>query len=144
MYKVNLIISYINNLIEAGIKVIEYGHTNAEFIEDCMKFSAFVLLTNYTSNAQEHIHKDTTKAHGVWVVKFLAKANTLKGVRHRVEALTSSTCNLLKIICKARLNRQVLIFMQFFKGNPLKIIKNSNPLLFLSSRPYQNCFCYFK
>jgi hypothetical protein len=114
--KTNLIICYINNLIEASIKIIDNGHSDHEFIEDCMKFAAFVFLTDYTDYANEIAKHDPTFSKGIWVIKFLWKAKSLRGCKHRIEALVTSTCNLLKSINKARLNRQILVFVQLFKG----------------------------
>jgi hypothetical protein len=73
-------------------------------------------LTDYTDYANEIAKSETSFTKGIWVIKFLWKANTIKGAKHRIEALITSTCNLLKVICKSRLNRQVLVFMQLFKG----------------------------
>lgn len=114
--RVNTVISYINNLVEASIKVIEYGHADAEFIDDCMKFSAFVFLTDYTDYVNELTKNETSLTRGLWIIRFLLKAKALKGAKHRIEALVTSTCNMLKVVCKSRLNRQVLVFMQLFKG----------------------------
>lgn len=114
--RVNTVISYINNLVEASIKVIEYGHADADFIDDWMKFAAFVFLTDYTDYVNELNKNETSMTKGLWIIKFLLKAKRLKGAKHRIEALITSTCNMLKVVWKSRLNRQVLVFMQLFKG----------------------------
>lgn len=77
--KINIILSYINNLVECSYKIIEYGHSDAEFVEDCMKFAAFVFLTDYTDYSNEIAHSEGSLTKGIWIIKFLWKAKTLKG-----------------------------------------------------------------
>jgi len=120
----NTMISYINNIIEWSIKIIENGHSNSEFIDDCIKFAAFIFLTDYTDYANEIARQDTQLSRGIWIIKFLWKANSLRGCKHRIEALVTSTCNLLKVICKSRLNQQISVFMQLFRGY---VDKNETP-----------------
>ena len=87
-----------------------------EFIETCMKLSAYILITDYSDYSQELAMQESSLHKGVWLIKLLWKVKKLKSCKNRIEALIRSTCDLLKIICRSRVNRQVMIFLKLFRN----------------------------
>ena len=66
--KVNIIIGYLDNLIQMCSKLIEYGHTDIEFVENCMKLAAYILITDYADYDQELAMQDSSLSKGIWVI----------------------------------------------------------------------------
>ena len=114
--RVNVIVSYIDNLVQISTSLIEYGHGDMDFIETCMKLSAYILITDYSDYTQELSMQESSLHKGVWLIKLLWKVKKLKSCKNRIESLTKSTCDLLKIICRSRVNRQVMIFLKLFRN----------------------------
>ena len=76
--RVNVIISYIDNLVQISTNLIEYGHGDMEFIETCMKLSAYILITDYSDYSQELAMQESSLHKGVWLIKLLWKVKKLK------------------------------------------------------------------
>lgn len=139
--KMNIIIGYLDNLIQIATKIIEYNHTDIEFIEICMKISAFILITDYSDYAQELALQDQHLSKGIWLIKFLWKVKKLKYCKERIQGLLLSTCELLKIICRSRMNRQIMLFLQLFKKYTREnIIPDIGSYLELFARDFELLF----
>ena len=120
----NNILGFIINLVDASIKMIEYGHADSYFLDCSIKFSAYVLLVNSGEYLKEFAEKETSLSKGIWIIRLLEKCHKLRGCKKTIESLIISVWNLLTIINKSRLNRQILVFLQLFKNF---VINNEAP-----------------
>jgi hypothetical protein len=51
-----------------------------------------------------------------WIVKLLKIAKGIRACRNKIETLEFKTLKMLEIICKFRLNQQVLMFLKMFRN----------------------------
>ena len=73
-----------------------------------MKTAALILISYNSENIAEEVYES-------WIVKLLKVSKGLKACRTKIEVLEYKTLNMLSVICKFRLNQQVLTFLKMFK-----------------------------
>ncbi|CDW72551.1 inositol-triphosphate receptor [Stylonychia lemnae] len=96
------------NYMDTSISLIECEHVDSRFIYRMIKTAALIFLSYNIDEMPEEGEKS-------WIVRFLKVAKKQRGCENKIEQLEIRTLQMLKILCKFRLNSQIMLFLKLFK-----------------------------
>jgi hypothetical protein len=107
---VTSVLTLMFNYIDTATSLIESELVDSKFIYRMLQAAAVIFISYHYENMPD------TEEDKSWVYMVLQVAKKTKRCKEKVEILEFKTLKMLEIICRFRLNAQILIFLQLFRG----------------------------
>lgn len=98
------------NFIDCATSLISCELVDSKFIYRMLMAAAMIFISYHYKEMPK------TEEDKSWIYMVMQVAKKTKKCREKIEVLEYKTLIMLEVICKFRMNAQILIFLQLFRG----------------------------